>query len=152
MSPTGSGGHERGFTLLELLIVIALAGVFGVFAVDAYSRAQDGWQLRTVAEAIAKDLKRARNLSLRNARAADFVFDVQNRRYGVDGMATGGVVPAHMDLEFVAAREVSGRQGVGRVRFFPDGTATGGRLVVRNHALQRVIRIDWLTGRVDVAR
>ena len=151
MSPIGSGRPERGFTLLELLIVIALAGVFGVFAVDAYSRAQDGWQLRTVVEAIAKDLKRARNLSLRRARATDFVFDVRNRRYGVGGLAAGGVVPARMDLEFVAAREVSARQGVGRVRFFADGTATGGRLVVRSDAQQRVIRIDWLTGRIDVA-
>jgi general secretion pathway protein H len=35
--------------------------------------------------------------------------------------------------------------------FAPDGSASGGlvRVVVNDH--QRVIRVDWLTGRVDVA-
>ena len=40
------------------------------------------------------------------------------------------------------------RDGGGVIGFFPDGTSTGGRLLLTAGDRARAIRVDWLTGRV----
>ena len=41
--------------------------------------------------------------------------------------------------------------GVDGLLFFPNGTSTGGRLVLAAADGRRAVAVDWLTGRVTVA-
>jgi general secretion pathway protein H len=41
---------------------------------------------------------------------------------------------------------------VAAVRFFPEGTATGGRIVLRNQRAAWQVDVQWLTGEVSLAR
>jgi len=51
-------------------------------------------------------------------------------------------------LRLVTARkELSGNVS-GRLRFFPDGSSTGGRIVLVNDGDRREIEVDWLTGKI----
>jgi general secretion pathway protein H len=38
----------------------------------------------------------------------------------------------------------------GRIRFFPDGSATGGQVTLRGGAVQRKVDVNWLTGEVKI--
>ncbi len=52
---------------------------------------------------------------------------------------------------YTAERERLDR-GTGRIRFFPDGTSTGGRVSLAEGERSYHVVVDWLTGRVDVVQ
>lgn len=87
--------RDFGFTLLELLIVLALAGVLSVLGGSVLMNLQRNWQLRKAANDLLEDLRLAQNLAARQGdyarEAGHFVatrtflyFDVAGRRYRID--------------------------------------------------------------------
>ena len=40
---------------------------------------------------------------------------------------------------------------VGAIRFYPDGSSTGGRITVASGERKYLVDVDWLTGRVSIA-
>jgi general secretion pathway protein H len=38
----------------------------------------------------------------------------------------------------------------GSIRFYPDGSSTGGRITVSSGERQYLVDVDWLTGRVAI--
>ena len=57
--------------------------------------------------------------------------------------------------DVVPARVAVSRDAEGRlpppITFHPDGSATGGRLVLNEDGRERVVAVDWLTGAVSVS-
>ena len=41
--------------------------------------------------------------------------------------------------------------GAGGIRFFPDGTSTGGGIEIVRKNRRFLITVDWLTGRVAIS-
>jgi general secretion pathway protein H len=41
-------------------------------------------------------------------------------------------------------------EGTGRIRFFPDGSATGGRVTLIGQNQTLVVDINWLTGEIKL--
>ena len=39
----------------------------------------------------------------------------------------------------------------GQIRFFPDGSSTGGRITLTMQAQQAQVTVDWLTGQIAIA-
>ena len=60
-------------------------------------------------------------------------------------------MPAGIDLELLTvATELGGGGARGGIRFFPDGSSTGGRVTLSHGSRQYFVDVDWLTGRVSV--
>jgi general secretion pathway protein H len=59
-------------------------------------------------------------------------------------------LPRHfaMTLDIPTSEQVGANAG--RVRFFPDGSASGGRIVLREGGRTATVSVSWLTGDVDV--
>ena len=38
----------------------------------------------------------------------------------------------------------------GAIRFYPDGSSTGGRITVSSGERKFLVDVDWLTGRVSI--
>ena len=57
---------------------------------------------------------------------------------------------AGLDLRLLTGTAELIDNGSGRIRFYPDGTSTGGRVTVGDDGRDFDVRIDWLTGRVAV--
>ena len=53
-----------------------------------------------------------------------------------------------MALDLPAAERVSANAG--RVRFFPDGSASGGKVVLREGGRIATVFVNWLNGDVQV--
>jgi general secretion pathway protein H len=55
-----------------------------------------------------------------------------------------------MRLSITSAREDQPDGHTGRIRFFPDGSSTGGHIVLQRGARRWQVNVAWLTGAVSV--
>jgi len=140
-----------GFTLLELVVVLAIVGVLLAVVPMALSRYKESADYRDTVRRFAALLAEARQAAVGGGRAVAFSVDLGSRHYGVEGrtqreLPEGLVVRAAVaDTEFAS--------GVARVRFYPGGNATGGTFeVVRPNGEGARLRADWLDGRVSIER
>ncbi|MBS7457779.1 type II secretion system protein XpsH [Coralloluteibacterium stylophorae] len=148
--PARGAERVRGFTLLEIVVVIALVAVITTTLAVSLTGGLDGMRVRTAVKEVAAQLRFARARAIVSGQAQDFVVDPQARRWqGAEGRS--GELPDGFDIVATGAREVQPTEGVAAIRFFPDGSATGGRIeLVRGEARWR-IDIAWLTGEVRLA-
>jgi general secretion pathway protein H len=63
-----------------------------------------------------------------------------------------GTLPSAINIFATSARNEQPAAGVAAFRFFPDGSATGGRLKLQRDRAAWQLDIEWLTGQVTVVR
>lgn len=147
-----AGDHEAGFTLLELLVAMAVIAMLLVLAPALAPRSGAGVSIEAAARGIASGLRLARSEAMAGGRTVAFTLDFASRSYGVAGRETRGL-PDGIVVETRTANTRAGAIGgqAADVLFHPDGTSTGGRIVVSGDGRTRTIAVDWLTGRVATA-
>lgn len=148
-SSAGRPGDADGFTLLELLVVLAVVALVAALAVPSFRTGSDG-RVRLEAHDVAAALRLARNRALVENQPVRFSLDTRDRAYTVDG-ARQGVLAEGIDIRMVAAETERGSPSMAAIRFFPDGSATGGSITLANGRVRHKITVDWLTGRVLLA-
>jgi general secretion pathway protein H len=147
MSPTGETGDAGGFTLMELLVVLAILGLAVVLAMPTLGRLLPGLELRTEARDVASALREARASAIGRNEEVTIVLD---RERGLLQVAGKPVVQLSPKIGMPALESHSSRAGDNEIRFFPDGTSTGGRLTLALGERQEHVVVDWLTGAVSI--
>lgn len=106
-------------------------------------------RLREINAQVVRALKGVRSLSLRSKREQIATFDVEKRTVTTE--PPGEVIRLDPGLNLMivtAASEIIGDKR-GRIRFYPDGKSTGGRINVELHGAKAAVHIDWATGEVS---
>lgn len=141
----------RGFTLVELLVVLALMGLALTVASPLIGNALPGTQMRAAARDVATGLRYARSLAISTNDDVTFDVDVEGRRFAVPQGRRTGSFPKDAEIVLTTARSELFDSGSGSIRFFPDGTSTGGGVEIVREGRRFLITVDWLTGRVAIA-
>jgi general secretion pathway protein H len=118
--------------------VLAIAASVAALAAPRFAAMQELLAVRGAAAELASALRSARAAAMARHRETAVVFDAKARSYGIPGARTQRLDP------------IVGLQPDGAIRFFADGSSSGGRvtLAVRRRAL--VVEVSWLTGRVAI--
>jgi len=161
MSPTGrddsrAGGAddsragEQGFTLLELICVLAILTMIWTLLPSTLSRGTSRAKLESYAVAAAALLKADRNAALRRFSPVATELDAKSRllRSG----ATGRVVQIPDDVEVnTLLAAVCDKAAVGsKISFFPSGMSCGGVIALSRLDYGYEIRVNWLTGGIEI--
>ncbi len=145
-----------GFSLLEMILVMALIAAASVLAVAAFGGGMQGTKLRNGAKNIAAQMRFARAVAISSGQPQDVVIDPVARQWqGANGRS--GKLPAVGEVVFTGARASQFEPGEhndtkGMVRFFADGAATGGRLRMLANDGGWDVDVGWLTGEVRLKR
>ncbi len=138
----------RGFTLLELLVVLALAVLLLGLAQPMLSAAFPGTELKAAAQELAAGLRMARSLARTHGEPTSLELDLENHRFRIGNDGRFHPLPSRLHLSLItAASELTGTNR-GSIRFFPDGSASGGRILLATGSRKLGVDVDWLTGKV----
>ena len=144
------GGRAAGFTLLELLVVLVIAVAIAGVALPRFAGVMETVELKRAARELASALREARSQAIAQRRDVALVLDVERRMFETNGGRRPRALPPRLDLRLVAAESEVVSEAVGAIRFFTDGSSTGGRITVSAGSRAYVIDVNWLTGRVVI--
>lgn len=140
--------RQCGFTLIELVVVLmVMVLALGALGLSMH-RVVDSAQYRSTVRDLLTEMRTARQTAMRTGAEVVFQYDPEARAFGRSGDLRHRV-PAALAVEFVGARSEITADGVGQIRFFPDGSSTGGSVILTRLAGGGVqLRVSWLLGRV----
>lgn len=148
--PPVHSGASAGFTLIELIVVLAIMGLVVALASPRLHRALPKAELAASAGELAAALRHTRARAIAQGRPAALVVDIGAARYGPAG-APGHPLPKGVEVEIeTAADAIDPVARRAAMTFYADGTAAGGRIVLRRGSRAYHLDIDWLTGRIAV--
>ncbi len=142
--------RRNGFTLVELLVVLAIAGLIIGVAAPMVARGFPGVVLETAADSIEQSLRVARSTAISRNSETIFRLDVEARTFGADGARRTRTLPEDIGVRLVVGDQEVTDASTGGIRFFPDGSSTGGRIELTLAGRSARVDVDWLTGRIRV--
>jgi general secretion pathway protein H len=142
---------ERGFTLIELIVVVLIIGLVLVLVPGNLWRPQAGLEVKVAARALADGLRRTRSDALASNRERVFTVDVAERRFRPGQDRPLESLNRTLALGLDTARSELLDAASGQIRFFPDGSSTGGRIRLTMQGQHAAVEVDWLTGQVAIA-
>jgi type II secretion system protein H len=111
-------GHselQRGFSLIEMMIVIVIVGVLTAIALPAFSSWKERQAVSNATSSLLSHLKQARNLAMADNRSVSITFS--SSAYTFDADTTGSCGPCKDNM-------VSYSQFSGSLSISPDTTRT----------------------------
>ena len=149
-SATSNRKAESGFTLIELLVVLAiLAGVL-YLVVPRLSASGGSAALRASAADLASELRVVRSAAIAADDAEALIVDPKRNRFAAQGAERFHPVPPDVRMTVLTAESELLPDGTPSIRFFPDGSSTGGGVELAGKGLTVIVAVDWLTGQVSL--
>jgi len=135
-----AGGGESGFTIIELIVVLAVLAFAYALVAPSVAGLFDGPRFDGAVRDMVIALREARATAITTSRDTRFAVAADRRSWRSDGHAGAVAEGVSLALEGPAASP--------EIVFFPDGSSTGGRVVLRSGGRARVVAVDWVSGRV----
>jgi general secretion pathway protein H len=141
---------QRGFTLLEVIIVLVMGAIIYAVLLSGPLGKASAADLKAAARSLASGLRTAQSTAMATRRDALLTVDMESREYITTGEREVRKLPTNIDLKLYTAQTEVTSERQGSIRFYPDGSSTGGRITVASGERKYFVDVDWLTGRVAI--
>ncbi|MEO1460319.1 MAG: GspH/FimT family pseudopilin [Pseudomonadota bacterium] len=138
---------DSGFSLLELLTVVTVLALVASLAMPRLAGSREALELRAAAQSLSSTFRLARSRAVATNREVWVTIDVRARTFSLMA-GIPRALPAGAQVSLVTARSERLDRGRGRIRFYPDGTSTGGEVGLRVGSAARALVVDWFDGSV----
>jgi len=134
---------RAGFTLIELMVTLALAGLMLALVPPLLDKGGDRARLLHDQRDLVSQLRLARSEAIAGDRPVTLRFDLAKRLYGIERLDQSIDSGIAVTLDTPLAE-------LGEIRFFADGSTSGAVIGLANRSGSARVRVDWLTGSVEV--
>jgi general secretion pathway protein H len=142
---------SSGFTLIEVVAALAIIGLIAALALPLFPRGTTRAGVEAYAMQIAAGLKGERVTAIRRGETIATALDADTKsiRFGANGAVLR--LPADVGFEALLAQRCAGRADGRIIAFYPAGGACGAAIALSRPGLRLEIRVNWLTGGVEIA-
>ncbi len=141
--------RARGFTLLEMLLVMTLAALIVTVVPASFNAVLPHVEREAELRGLVSTLRSVRGMAIRERREVSLMLDLKRRQYQQVGSEQVIQLPEVVVLSFRPAFASSVEQSPVVIRFFADGSSSGGTIELAAADARYEIQIDWLSGRVS---
>ena len=147
---TGMQTADAGYTLLELMVTLAIIALAAALVLPRIGAGGDQIALRSAALQLAASLRATRAEAMAASSEAALVVDIDQRRYWTVGAVKARTLPLGVAIVAGNSRDQPVAMNRARIRFQPDGSSSGGWIGLRSKSHTAGITIDWLTGAANI--
>ncbi len=141
---------ERGFTLLEMVCALAIIALLTAVLLPFIPRETSRSRLQAYALQAATLLKADRNAAIvRQASVATFV-DAPGRAIRSGASQVALRIPDDVRFDALLPQTCRQQAALSTISFFANGTSCGGTIALTRLDAGYEIRVNWLTGRIEV--
>jgi general secretion pathway protein H len=141
------GSRLKGFTLIELMAVILLLAIALTAVTFSFSKSLRSARVSAASRDLVAALRYTRGQAIVKGKQEVLLLNLDNNSYTAPGKSPVKL-PDDMTLRLTTAeQEVHGNSG--GIRFFADGSSTGGHISVLQEHREWRVNVAWLTG--DIA-
>jgi general secretion pathway protein H len=140
---------HKGFSLLEILVVMVFIAVIAGFVTSSMTKSLRKTKIRAVSKNLLSALRYTRGQAIVKHEQKIITFNVKEKTYKAPRKKTVQI-PDEIDINVFTADSDVVDESTGSIRFFSDGSSTGGwvKLTYREKIWQ--INVNWLTGEITM--
>ena len=147
------GQMVRGFSLMELVVVLAILAIAAAVVAPGVGRTADGVRARAEVGAIAAFLRSAREQAVSRQEPMEVRVDDETHTLVMRDAGRPGEGGVRAARAVSALLRIAADPPAPHVTFFPHGMSTGARFAIWAPGTRAyVITVDALTGRVSTTR
>lgn len=148
-----SGRHVRlqgGFTLLEILVVLVIATFMFTLIPPLFSGALPGVKLKGAARDLAVALRDTRSQAIISNTEQTLHLDMETQVYRI-GSGKPAPLPDGITINIQPHAATMGLNTTQQsLSFFPDGSSSGGQIILQGGNRSYRLDVDWLTGNIRI--
>lgn len=139
--------NERGYSLIELVIVLAVITLAFTIVVPLAGSVYYGSRVSSAAGYLAAALTKAQALAKSTYRTVPFAINTADNSWQFANQVDRLQDNVELSIDIRAkANRAARRQFV----FYPDGSSSGGHIIVQLNSHRSQVRVEKRTGRISV--
>lgn len=145
--PAETKKSDTGYTLLELLVVVAVISMAIALAPNVYARLVPSFQVRQFSNDIINE---ARSLRQRAVDERMITWLAVRENDNTLHLSNGFLaMPGGVELAFSDEKAIEPNKD-GTIYFYPNGMSSGGEVIVQKDTYEAVIAVDWISGAIGL--
>ena len=136
---------ESGFTLLELLLTLSIIAGLVTASTIALSGSVVKLQASGYVGEIADIFREGQIQAIQTGQEAHIIIDLDARSLSLYPLGKVSALSEKLRVSIEIER-TNARANGATIVFYPDGSSTGGRMLIRAGVRNYEVEIDWLTG------
>lgn len=141
---------QNGFTLVEIMVVLAISALILGLVPPLLSNAIAVTKVKSASRELAVNLKQARNESVEKQAETTLTLNIDSYQYSLGKQQAILSLPEDVSLKLITAKSEQLSDSSGQIRFFPDGSSTGGQIKLSYQKQNILVDVNWLTGKVTI--